>query len=102
MKYFFKKRPRIFSPAKGNKILDLGEIWLNNYEQVTIKNKNNKNDIVKMPWGYYVTNSLNDTLLKNGYKTALVVSNLGKKTKFFINLVEKGKINIFKKYLKKK
>tara|TARA_B110000285_G_C14847357_1_gene478253 strand:+ start:155 stop:502 length:348 start_codon:yes stop_codon:yes gene_type:complete len=100
MKYKFNIKKRLFKPTIHNKLSDMGYINLNNYEQITFKSGKKKNDVTKMPWGYYLANSLNGTLYKNGFKTALVLSNYQSSKKLFLNIVEIGKEKEFKKYLK--
>ena len=100
MKHKFYKKKRLYKPTKHTQIEDMGYINLKNYEQITLKSGKKKNDVTKMPWGYYLANSLNGTLYKNGFKTALVLSNYQSSKKLFINLVEIGKEKEFKKYLK--
>ena len=55
--------------------------------------------ITKKKWGYYLTDSCNYTLIKNGFKTAIVVSQLSKKNKIFIKLVHMNKLSLFNRYL---
>lgn len=58
------------------------------------------NRITKKKWGYYLTDSCNQTLKRNNFKTAIVVSLLSKSKKYFVKIVHKKKIYEFKKYLK--
>lgn len=58
------------------------------------------NHITKKNWGYYLTNSCNQTLKKNNFKTAIVTSLLSNKKKYFIKIIHKKKIKEFKRYLK--
>ena len=60
-----------------------------------------KNHITKKNWGYYLTDSCNKTLKKNGFRTAIVTSYLSGKKKYFVKIVHKNKINLFNRYLKK-
>tara|TARA_B100001250_G_C19816734_1_gene798817 strand:- start:8011 stop:8322 length:312 start_codon:yes stop_codon:yes gene_type:complete len=82
-----------------------GELKLNNNDQVSIVTKSKKiiakNHITKKSWGYYLTDSCNKTLKQNGFKTAIVISYLSRKKKFFVKIVHKNKVNLFNKYLKK-
>ena len=99
MKFKIKKTPRNFTPLKGIDLKDCGKIFLNNDEQITFQfDSNSSNDIVKKNWGFYLTNSINKTLLKNNFRTALVFSK--NYNRLFINIVHKKKIIEFKKYLK--
>ena len=61
--------------------------------------KKSINHITKKKWGYYLTDSSNHTLKKNGFKTAIVVSQLTKKNKIFVNIVHEKRIAEFQKYL---
>jgi len=58
------------------------------------------NHITKKNWGYYLTDSCNQTLKKNNFKTAIVTSLLSNKKKYFIKIIHKKKIKEFKRYLK--
>lgn len=68
--------------------------------KTSFKGVNAINHITKKNWGYYLTDSCNQTLKKNNFKTAIVVSLLSKKKKYFIKIVHKKKIKEFNKYLK--
>ena len=87
---------------KNIKPIDINKIKVNS--QFTLitnyKNLKSKNHITKKNWGYYLTDSCNHTLKKNGFKTALVLSKFSDKNKIFIKIVHKNKIKLFNKYLK--
>lgn len=92
------KKKRKFKATKNIKLIDCGTIKLLNNEQISIQFGKNKNDITKKNWGFYLTNSCNRTLKKQ-FKTAIC---FGKKTrKIFVILVDKNKLKLFKKYIKK-
>tara|TARA_Y100000389_G_C17230064_1_gene397680 strand:+ start:176 stop:526 length:351 start_codon:yes stop_codon:yes gene_type:complete len=100
VKFRILKKPRIFSVGKKKniKIKEIGFIYLKNNEQITIINENKKNyDFVKKSWGYYATPSINERLKKEGFKTALVKN---KYSKYYIMVIDKKKMNNFKKYCK--
>ncbi len=101
MKIKFKKKPRIFNPTKEVKIKNYGSIELHNGDQFYLKLKNSYNEITRQNWGFYLTSSCNSRLKKNGFKTAIVKSKMGKKDKIFVKIVLKNKIKEFNKYLKK-
>lgn len=96
MKFHSKNPPREFDGA-GNPIKDFGDIHLGFREQVTfVTPSGRRSDFTAMPWGFYLTNSLNGRLRKEGFKTALVKSASGR---LYLNLVEEDKISDFKAYL---
>ena len=101
MKINLKKKPRTFNPTKEVKIKNYGSIELHNGDQFYLKFKNSYNEITKQSWGFYLTSSCNSRLKKNGFKTAIVKSKMGKKDKIFVKIVLKNKIKEFNKYLKK-
>lgn len=96
MKFDKKSPPREFDGA-GNPIKDFGDIHLESREQVTFVTPSGKrSDFTAMTWGFYLTNSLNGRLRKEGFKTALVKSSSGR---LYLNLVEQDKVSDFKAYL---
>ncbi|MBF0556920.1 MAG: hypothetical protein HQK96_20590 [Nitrospirae bacterium] len=102
MKTNFKTPPREFIPIEGLCLKDMGDIYLEPNEQITFRTESNRgNDIVKTDWGFYLGNSINWTLKRQGFKTAIVLSKAGGNPRIFINLVEQGKIADFFDYLKK-
>ena len=76
MRLIKKKKARKFKVGWDKKVIlkDVGSLYLNSDENITIKNLNNKKeyDICKKEWGFYGTPSLNKRLKKFGYKSALV------------------------------
>lgn len=83
---------------KKIKINHMADIFLNENEMVTFIGTNKMTyDVTKKSWGYYATPSINGRLKVNNFKTALVSNS---KKKLYIMLVEKKKINKFKKYCK--
>ena len=93
------KKNRKFKVGEKNIVLkEVAKISLKKNELVTFFNKKVQYDIVKKDWGFYATPSINSRLIKFNLKTCLIKS---KKTKnIFVLLVEKNKIDKFKKYLK--
>ena len=77
--------------------MDIGSSTLNINEQITLKNKKFVNEVTKKDWGYYLTNSINERLINNGFKSFLVSN----KKKIYFLIVQKNKEKEFMKYLKK-
>lgn len=97
-----KKLNRKFKPSKEFDIVinEKAKIYLQDNEQITLIDKfNNEYDIVKKPWGYYSTPSINKRLLKNNYH-AYLVQNINNKT-IFLFTVLKNKKEMMRKYIKK-
>lgn len=90
---------RKFYVGRNNTIIaHTSNIILKDNEMVTFINKNkNEYDVVKKEWGFYATPSINGRLKDNNFKTALVIN---EKKQIFIMIVEKSKIQKFRKYLK--
>ena len=82
MKIKFKKKPRIFHPTKEFKIKNYGSIELNSGEQFYLNLNYSYNEITRKNWGFYLTCSCNSRLKKNGFKTAIVKSKMGKKVRY--------------------
>ncbi|WP_027720763.1 hypothetical protein [Maridesulfovibrio zosterae] len=100
MNFKIKSEPRLFSPVDGLKIKDYGEIIFSNDEQITLKSEEGKShDVTRKEWGWYLSNSVNASLKKQGYKTAVVMSLIAGEPRIFVNVVEKDKLDIFYKYL---
>lgn len=94
----FKTPPRVFN-GNGNIIKDFGDIHLEAREQVTfVTPKGKRSDFTALPWGFYLTNSLNGRLMNEGFKTALVKSSIGR---FYLNIVETEKLDEFLDYIAK-
>ncbi len=83
--------PRPFKVGQAGHItlLDCAHIELAADEQITLKTQSGTElDILRKPWGYYATPSLNGRLPQFNLRTALIKSPDGK---FYIWMVEKGK-----------
>ena len=92
--------PRTFCPLEGITLHDVGDVVLGEDEQLTFTTESGKrNDIVRKEWGYYLSNSLNATLKREGFKTALVVSYASTPPRLYVNLVEVEKMVAFTEYL---
>jgi len=98
MKLNLHEKPRMFYIKEGDvTISDLGKIHLEPNELVSFQTSlGHECDFVAKNWGFYPTSSVNNRLKKEGFKTALV---RGKDNKIQINVIEKDKIDLFKKYL---
>ncbi len=100
MKIIRNKRKFIVGKRKNIILTDVGSIFLNDNENITLKNqKKMEYDICKKNWGYYGTPSLNKRLDKFGF-IAAIAKNKALKT-FAVMIVEKRKKKLFLKYLKK-
>lgn len=97
-----EERCRKFAPTKEIELCDCGSIRLENDEQVTFETENGPvHDVTRKSWGFYISNSLNRTQIRRGYKAALVLSNYEpENVTVFINLVDVNKMDEYKKYLK--
>ena len=92
------KKNRSFKVGKNIQLKMVGDIFLNDNELITFKDKKKEFDITKKNWGYYATPSIDKRLKNNGYSTAIIRN---KKTKnIFVVLVEKNKKKLFLKYIK--
>jgi len=101
MRFQKLKKPRKFSPLPGVELQDMGNVYLRPDEQLTFVTESGKgNDIVRKPWGFYLSNSVSPNLKKKGFKTAILYSPM-KPPRIYINLVEIKKMKEFKQYLKK-
>jgi hypothetical protein len=100
MRLNLREVPRRFSPLEGLELSDMGDVYLEEDEQLTFRtNSGDANDIVRKEWGFYLSNSLNWNLKKQGFKTALVISYASDPPRLFINLVKDKKMDSFRKYL---
>ena len=100
MKTNFHSQPRKFSPLPSIELSDMGSIYLEENEQITILAGGSKgNDITRKSWGYYLSNSLNSNLVEKGFRTGLVVSYASSPPRLYLNLVENDKINDYLAYL---
>jgi len=90
--------PRRFSPHPDISLTDVGDLYLGVDEQVTVRVDGTRgNDVVRKPWGFYLTNSLNGTLRAHRMKTALA-RNVGS-GRLYVMLVEDDKVSEFQAYL---
>ena len=97
MKTDFKNNPRIFD-VNGIEYKDFGKIILAKNEMVSLfSDSGSEINITAKSWGYYLGPSLNDRLVEEGFKSALVINEYNK---IFIMVVYKEKIEEFKSYLK--
>ncbi|MFA6317101.1 MAG: hypothetical protein WC943_06755 [Elusimicrobiota bacterium] len=102
MRTELKAKAREFSPVPGLTLKDMGDIQLEDNEQVTFRIAPGKgHDVTRMEWGFYLANSVNWNLKNQGFKTALVVSKSPTGPRLFLNLVEGGKLAQFQAYLSK-
>lgn len=101
MKVHHNDPPREFSVGRKENpiwLKDCGSIELRPDEQVTFINDSGAQyDIVRKAWGYYATPSLNSRLLKQGFRTALVLSRIT--NRHFVMLVELVQMQRFLQYL---
>jgi len=91
MKFQLHDPPRVF--AVGNvkvvRITDCARIQLEPDEQVTFSTESGgEYDVVRKPWGFYATPSLNGRLQRFGLRAALIKSTAAK---YYIFLIESGK-----------
>jgi len=93
--------PRGFNPIGDINLRDFGKVILDTDEQISISDGEIVNDITKKEWGFYITNSVNDTLKQQKVRTAIVLSPYGGTNKVFIQLVREDKMEEYKEYLKK-
>jgi hypothetical protein len=94
-----KKIYRIFTVGENTKIKikHVGNIKLNNNEQLTFLFKESQFDFVKKNWGFYATPSINYRLKKQGFVCALMKN---KFQRLYLVVIHKSKISQFRKYLK--
>ena len=102
MKFEEKSPPRVYSPLEGIVISDCGELQLEPGEQISLSDASGKPDfdILKKPWGYYLGNSINRTMLRNGLRLALVESRAGTEASYYLNAVYENKVDAFEDYLR--
>jgi len=99
MKFDIHEPPREFSPHPGISLRDMGDLHLSEDEQITVRfSAERGNDVVRKPWGFYLTNSLNGTLHAQGIKTALVRSRSAQR-RLYVMLVERERVEEFTAYL---
>ena len=93
--------PRKFWVGRGNQIeiSHCANVDLEPDEQVTFVTDSDKEyDVVRKPWGFYATPSVNSRLKNQGFKTALVKNS---KSQWYIMLVDDDQIDAFHAYLEK-
>ena len=98
MKINLHNDPRVFKVGRKivRKIKDMGKIFLLSNEQLSFINSNGQEyDFQKTEWGYYATSSINNRMVKEGFKTALTIN---KQNRVFILAVEFDKLKIFESY----
>lgn len=96
MKTDFKNTPRQFQVGDIT-ISDMGKVALDPDELISLQSAGGEEcDIVAKSWGYYLGGSLNGRMLREGYKTALVMNAQGK---LFVNAVRATQLEDFQGYL---
>lgn len=91
--------PRVFEVGFGETIemKDCGRVELEPNEQLTFTTPDGgEYDLARKDWGFYATPSLNARLEGFGLRAVLVKNRLDR---YFVLLVEKGKEDLFQKYL---
>ena len=99
MQFRIIEPPRKFKVGDTDAPIQLShvmDIALGPDEQVTFTARNGGEfDVCRKSWGYYATPSINDRLIRFGYRTRLVKS----EESHYIHLVEKDKIDEYLEYL---
>ena len=100
VKIKLKKKVRKFKVGlKKNIILsDTGSIDLKNNEIITFKFKKFNYDFGKKNWGFYISQSINVRVKKEGFKIVLVKNLFNK---YYLMAVARGKKRIFLNYCEK-
>ena len=91
MKFELKDPPRVFDVGSVTtiKLKDCAHIQLDADEQVTFTTPAGAEyDVVKKPWGFYATPSLNGRLQNFGLRAALIKS---PSSRYYVFLIESGK-----------
>jgi hypothetical protein len=100
MKFEPKNPPRQFEvgyDVKGT-IADCGTMHLAADEQITfVTEASGEYDVTRKDWGFYATPSLNGRLAGFNLRGVLVKNRLNR---FFIMLVERGKEEVFERYVR--
>jgi hypothetical protein len=99
MKFEPKEPPREFEVGFDNKgtIRDCGSMFLEPDEQITFKTIDGKEyDLTRKDWGFYAAPSLNGRLANFGLRAVLVRNRIDR---FFLLLVERGKEDVFDRYV---
>jgi hypothetical protein len=98
MKFDAHEPPRRFSPHPDLVLVDTGDLYLDEDEQVTIRlGPDRGNDVVRKSWGFYLTNSLNGTLRSQAIRTALARNPASER--LYVLLVDEQKLDDFNAYL---
>jgi hypothetical protein len=100
MEFKKKEPPRKYKVGlyQQIEISDCGEVHLKPDEQVTFVTPSGKqHDFAAKSWGFYATPSINDRLVRQGFKTALVRNTKGQ---IYLMVVDPEKIKEFEAYLK--
>ena len=100
MKFEPKNPPREFEVGYDVKgiIRDCGSIHLDADEQVTfLTEQGGEYDLTRKEWGFYATPSLNGRLANFNLRAVLVKNRVDR---FFVMLVERGKEDVFDRYVK--
>mgnify|MGYP007063373808 CR=1 FL=1 len=95
-----KKPPRNYLVGANKKfyIKDSGDIYLEDDEQITFKNKSGTEyDFARKDWGYYASPSLNGRLLNFNLRACLIRNT--KNNRYFVLIVEKNHEESFNNYL---
>jgi hypothetical protein len=77
-------------------IADCGKIDLAADEQVTFVHGAGEVDFTAKSWGFYATPSVNDRLVRQGFKTALAENPGGK---IFVHVVSRDRLEEYHRYL---
>jgi hypothetical protein len=98
METSLKDSARKFKVNERVEISDFGKIKLDHNEMVSFVTESGKEyDFTAKNWGFYASPSINERLVKEGFKTALVKNTMGK---YYIMVVENDKLKEFNEYLK--
>jgi hypothetical protein len=101
MRFDAKDPPRTFLVGNTEKfeMKDCGTLRLAPDEQVTLVTESGAEyDVARKDWGFYATPSLNGRLEGFGLRTVLI-QNRGT-MRYFVLLVERGREDVFERYLK--
>ena len=98
MKIKINKKPRCFKVGihGETEIQDYGKININPNEMLSFVNPEGKEyDVVAKDWGFYATPSVNERLVNEGFKTALVKNS---SKQYYIMIVDIKEMKKFNKY----
>ena len=99
MKFIENNPPRVYEVGASIKveISDCGKLHLEPDEQVTFTTpEGGEYDVTRKDWGFYATPSLNSRLISYSLRGVLVKNRINH---YFVMLVEKGKEDLFEKYI---